>query len=468
MSRLRFFIYHFLTVITGALILSTIGLYNGYPLVFSDTGTYILSGFNDVVPVDRPVMYGRFLSLFSFEHSLWWVIWAQNLLTSFVLFAFLGLFFSNFRQLRATFLFCVLLLTLASGIAWYSNQLMPDFFAPLFLLCFYTLLMGKKSGLLMQVALYLILLLSLLVHFSHLMLGVVVVLLTLFLKFTMNRKLRWVPVKRVLALSVITLSGWLIVPCINLSIESEFSLSKGSHVFLMGHLADTGILRELLQEKCGEPEFESLKLCAFKDSLPTNAAGFIWSGEILQTSGGWENSKDEYQKIINASLTDPHYLFRNVFVSVTYGLVQLTDNKIGHGLSAYVEKSAPYMQVREEFGHELNPYMNSRQNRYNGYLLDLETVNDYQELLLLLSLFSCFILLPRSLRASLNRQTLWLIGFAVFFIVSNSFITAGLNSPYGRLQARVVWLFPLAMMVLVIKNFSLILAYIRRHLSSEM
>ena len=46
-----------LSVGIGALLLSLIGLYNGYPLVYSDTGTYIYSGFDMFIPVDRPLPF---------------------------------------------------------------------------------------------------------------------------------------------------------------------------------------------------------------------------------------------------------------------------------------------------------------------------------------------------------------------------------------------------------------------------
>ena len=43
------------TWIPGGIILLVIGLWNGYPLVYSDTGTYIYSAADLFVPNDRPV-----------------------------------------------------------------------------------------------------------------------------------------------------------------------------------------------------------------------------------------------------------------------------------------------------------------------------------------------------------------------------------------------------------------------------
>jgi hypothetical protein len=76
----------------GTLILSIVGLYNGYPLVYSDTGMYIASGLKEFVPVERPVGYGLFIKLFSFNYSLWFVTVFQNLITAYILYELLKSF----------------------------------------------------------------------------------------------------------------------------------------------------------------------------------------------------------------------------------------------------------------------------------------------------------------------------------------------------------------------------------------
>ncbi|MFK8101257.1 MAG: hypothetical protein AB8G15_01985, partial [Saprospiraceae bacterium] len=60
-----------LTILLGTIILLFVAFYNGYPLVYSDTGTYIQSGFELFVPVDRPLTYGLFLRYTSLGISPW-------------------------------------------------------------------------------------------------------------------------------------------------------------------------------------------------------------------------------------------------------------------------------------------------------------------------------------------------------------------------------------------------------------
>ena len=52
-------------------------LYNGYPLVHFDTGTYVSSSFTFAVPLRRPVAYGLLLAPLHAGTTLWTVVFAQ-------------------------------------------------------------------------------------------------------------------------------------------------------------------------------------------------------------------------------------------------------------------------------------------------------------------------------------------------------------------------------------------------------
>ena len=67
-------------IVLGALILCIRAFYNRFPLFYSDSGTHLRSGFEDFVPVDRPILYGYFLRHVSLSESLWLPIFAQGLL----------------------------------------------------------------------------------------------------------------------------------------------------------------------------------------------------------------------------------------------------------------------------------------------------------------------------------------------------------------------------------------------------
>ncbi|MFW5819801.1 MAG: hypothetical protein ACOCWA_00820, partial [Bacteroidota bacterium] len=405
----------FIVLGIGTLLVSLIGLYNGYPLVYSDTGTYISSGFEKFVPWDRPVTYGLFLEFFSVRYSAWFIILIQNLLTAFVIYQVIKLFFSDKKYFNLLYYVITLFLVVLTSVGWYTNQLMPDFFAPLFMLSFFILIMGKKVSLHSQIILSIILLLSLLTHFSHIFIGTLLAILTIALKLGFKTRLEDLAAKRIIVVSSIVFSSWFILPAINYGVEKNFIFSKGSHVFLMAHLNDTGILEKFLDENCSREAFDGNKLCHYKDSLPTDLASFIWSGQILEKTGGWENSAEDYNQIIYSTLKQPEYLLLNLYRSFTYGMIQLTRIDIGEGLTAYNEGSAPYGQIHWRFHDELNNYLNSRQNKWGGANLNFETLNVFHTLLIVLCLFIIILIFSSSLRLVLESRALI---FLIFIIIA--------------------------------------------------
>lgn len=455
------------TIAVGTFILSLIGLYNGYPLVYSDTGMYILSGQELFVPSDRPVSYGLFIRSMSLNHSTWPVIIMQNLITAFVVFMVLKQFPFNKKRFNGIYLSILFFFVLFTGIGWYSNQLMPDFFVPLVPLILFLLLFGKDLSLLSRVLLSVILILSMITHFSHMLLGSVLMVIIIVLYRKTKKYFPDISLAKTLGVAIIVFSAWVIVPAINFAVERSFKISKGSHVFLMSHLVDTGILKKYLDEHCAEPDFSECRLCAFKDSLSQDAASFIWSSGILEKTGGWGDSKDEYNKIIYGTLKDPKYLYLNIYRSFIYGLVQLTDNKIGHGLTSYMKGSAPYGHIEKYFYNEMNNYVNSRQNKFGAWDLRINTINFIHQALILLSIAIVLLMFTYSLFKVVKPVTKAFFILSVLSILLNSFITAGLNCPYGRYQARIVWLLPLSVLLLVIVNFRAISAEIKKIKSSD-
>jgi len=77
-----------LPLFLGAVIMLLLALYDNYPIVTSDSGTYISCAFNRQIPTDRPVFYSWFLRLSSLGHSLWLTVLAQSLILAYLLIRF--------------------------------------------------------------------------------------------------------------------------------------------------------------------------------------------------------------------------------------------------------------------------------------------------------------------------------------------------------------------------------------------
>jgi hypothetical protein len=113
----------------GALVLMWTPLWNGYPLLHSDSGTYLASAMNIYAPVDRSIGYGLFIRTAGLINSLWFVIFIQALGTSYLLFRTAELLLPSTPN-RSWLALCIVLATaLTTTLSMRVGRIMPDFFA---------------------------------------------------------------------------------------------------------------------------------------------------------------------------------------------------------------------------------------------------------------------------------------------------------------------------------------------------
>ena len=117
------------SVMLSAALLLWPALWNGYPLVFSDSGTYISQAVRHYVGWDRPVFYSLFLLPLHLTLTTWPVIVAQALLTAHTLHLVRRTLVPGVSTwwlvpLTAT-------LTITTSLPWFVTQLIPDVFTGL-------------------------------------------------------------------------------------------------------------------------------------------------------------------------------------------------------------------------------------------------------------------------------------------------------------------------------------------------
>ncbi len=444
-------------LIPGTAILLIPALYNGYPLVFSDTGTYLYSGFDGFVPKDRPLPYGLFVKAFSLSTSLWLVAVFQCLIMAYLLYRTMGIFYTKKdKTMDLHYLLMLIFLTFFSSIGWYAGQVMPDIFAPALVLSMLVLLLGNEPGTAERILLILILVFSITVHLTHMFMAPLFLAVSALTAALMKKHRLPVPAKslrkKFATLILATALGWILLPAVHYLYGGGFRLSGSGHIFLMAHFADAGTLQQFLKEHCHEPAYAGYRLCEHCDEIPGDVAGFLWDDEsVLFKTGGWENSEKEYKSVIRDMLSSPKYLFRNICRSATYGFIQMFRNKTGEGLTAYVKGSAPWGQVNWRFPGEVNMYMSSLQNKWNGARLDFTSMNVFHLLVLIFSLLFTVFLIFSSMAGEVATRLRFLFLLVIMAMVVNAFVTGGLSSPYDRLQSRVVWLLPMACLLILFK-----------------
>ncbi|HTL81268.1 MAG TPA: hypothetical protein VL651_06170, partial [Bacteroidia bacterium] len=419
----------FLLLGFGTIILSWIAFYNRYPLTYSDTGTYIDCGFSNYVPKDRPILYGLFLRHVSMKFSLWLVVFAQALLTSCTLFVFITTFITSRRNRNILFIIVVLLLSFTTGISQKCSDLLPDFLTAITCLLFVVQLVRPPERI-KQVFIILVLLFALSAHNSHLfILTLTMTVFTLF-RFISRSTVSLISPRRLMNGWIILASGFALTLFINLTYTGKFFISQNGKIFMMGHLADCGLLDEFLDDNCGTKNYE---LCQYHQ-VPFSKIDFIWANESpLYKTGGWEKHGDQFDPVLGDLFGSSHYVGRFITSSTYTSLKQL----ISFHLDVKQENipmgkgSPPGGQIEWRFPKELNAYLGSRQNtsRLSYVFLDI------------LQTFMLVISIPIILYALLFRRKNNLVKalriatyFILTFIVCNAIVCGTLtiaNSRFG-------------------------------------
>lgn len=428
----------------SALILISPALYNRFPLVFSDSGTYMASSFDLVPPLDRPLGYGLFMRIVSWKASMWLVVFFQGLLGSYLIFKSLRVLVRD-AYVKPLHLLTIITLTLCSGLGWYASQLMPDVFSGLLILTLFLLFETElKNG---SFYMYLVLFFFFVItHFSYLPLSLLLV--AGFFIFYLRKG---PAVKNLKTKTLLIVSIWFcalqFLMLNNYRHGNGYKLSPSSNVFLAARLSESGILGQYLNDNC---EAHPSSLCTIKDSLPTSTADFLWSdkGPLARHHWDWKKADQEYAPVINDILTQPRYLKSFIGESFKAGFVQLFQVDIGSGLTSYRENSAPYYPLRDHIKREMNEMLHAQQNTQG---LNFTFLNLLNYLVLCGSLAIVFLSWYfRMLTEPMKR----LILFVVAGIICNAFITASLANVYDRLQARVTWLLVYVAFICLVRSIA--------------
>ena len=238
-------------IVLGGLLLLWPAFWNGYPILYSDTGGLIEMSLEPTMGWDKPWIYGPFVHLFHWRITLWAPVVAQGLLLSALLYAVAA----RFGVRRGHVVRCAVLAA-GSAAPWFASLLMPDFFTPVSVLCLVLVAMGGSLawGVLGAVAIA--------SHLSHLILaaGVVVALGIL------GRRWPWRP-----ALALVGAVGLLLLT--NLVGYGRATVSPNGSVFALARLIGDGPGRWYIDRVCPEA---GLKLCAWSGRLATDSDTFLW------------------------------------------------------------------------------------------------------------------------------------------------------------------------------------------------
>jgi hypothetical protein len=453
-------------------------LWNGFPIVFADTGTYLSQAIHHYAGWDRPVFYSLFMLPLHATVTLWPVVVVQALLAAWVLRLVCRALLPGLSALA--FVSGIFILSVCTWLPWLVCQLMPDLFTPLLVLVL-CLLAAVPERLSPPQRVLLVALATFLIATQQSSLPLACVLGTAlwcaralsaahFIRYgrasehaseecpghprtnrpcadgrppltvmagrastrvrgvpAMTGKPPWLLIAIPPALALLALST------VNLAAHGRFAVSPYGNVFLLARVIYDGPGMAVLRRDCPTAHW---RLCPYLDQFPPTSDDFLWSPDSpLKTIGGPKIVSADASAIIRTALqADPVGEAKAV---LTNTLQQLTLFASGDGLNPWPDQVSPVIQ--HDFpAREQAAYTTARQQ--TGSLSIPPALARIHAIVALTGVLACAILLPIALK---RRAPCAGFLLAVLLVLPlSAAITGGLSAPHDRYQARIMWLPP--------------------------
>lgn len=406
--------------------------WNGYPIVFADTGTYLSQAVHLYLGWDRPPFYSLFILPLHLTRSLWPVVVAQAALAAWVL-ALTWRVLAD-RAPGWTAAAAALLLSGATWLPWLVSEVLPDLFTPLLVLVLALLALAREHlrrwerlALLSAAALMIASQTSSLALFAALAACALVI-----------GPHRW-GTARVLGAPVMLATVALLG--VNLAGHRRLSLSPYGDLFLLARLIDDGSAVTVLRHQC---PVRGWRLCGYLDRLPMNSDIFLWSADSpVGQLGGHKALAREAGEIVGVTLRQqPEAVLRGALADT---LAQMRQFASGDGLEPWPAQVTPWIEA--DFPPStLAVFASARQQ--NGTLALPAWLVGLHRWAALAGIVPCLLLFVPILRprvpkpVALGRRRI-ADGFVLLVLLAlplGAAITGALSGPHDRYQARIMWL----------------------------
>lgn len=224
-------------------------LWNGFPIVYYDTGGYLARPFETTLALGRSAFYGAFLAL-GIKQYFWPNIIVQAALVAWLVALTLRLHGLGGRPWLASAI--VIGLCAMTGLSWYTAQLMPDILASacvlaLAILAFYPQALRRWETAILVV----VIAAAIASHMSilALALGLVAILAA---QRLLSKPIALPQPTLALPAAAVAL-GVLLAPLSNFTIADQLAFTPGGFNFVFSRLVKDGVVERYLADHCPDP-----------------------------------------------------------------------------------------------------------------------------------------------------------------------------------------------------------------------
>ena len=418
-------------------ILLSVAIWNGFPIIYYDTGAYLLEGLGHAFVIERSPVYSIFLFVAGGGWSLWTIAAIQALMTAFVMTELARVFAPRLR-LWALLLIGVALV-IATGLPWYVGQIEPDCLTALvilsiYLLAFHTGKLGAaRSWLLVAIGAF-----CTAAHPSHLVLtaGLALSLGIYRGALWIARDNSWPKAHMRPAMLCFVLALAMIVGS-NFVLTGQVFVTRAGPAFLFARMLQDRIVMKLLEDTCPGSGY---RLCDYKNALPRTADGWLWGRDSpFFRLDRFAGTNAESQRIIWDSIK--RYPLLQIESVLSDTAVQFVTYRTGDqiepqqwalqsGFQRFIPAQVPaYLAARQQLGQFRFQPVN---------LIDVPVAG--------IVLVGLGVMLFQAI-AQRRRKSAVLLGYVLVALLGNAFICGALSNPHARYQSRIIWIVPFALVL---------------------
>jgi hypothetical protein len=425
----------------GGFILFLPALYNRFPLVFPDTGTYLIHAIELRGQTDRPPYYSIFLLPLHLQRTLWPIPIVQCLIASSVCYWLL-------RKLvpqsgGAGFALLIAAAALLTSVAWHAIQIMPDVFTPLLILLMFLFCLRPSLGFdLSTLAFIAVLVTFTIFHNGHLLLMAILLVAGGALRWWLNSPKAQLLRYGVIGVLVLAMSAASFA-VYSFAVTGRASLSTDAPLFMLGRMIGDGTAAKYLRKYC--PGIDN-PFCDVADRLDTDTNIFLWNGASslaeVRSAHGEAVTRDAAARVVTGVLRNLTAEQAAASLHNSWAMLlnfRTLDADCDHRVSGRCgQDTRVYQAIQRYFPGSLEAFMNGRQMKAE---LPIEQLRSLHTTVVALGSVAWVVCL-----AVAWRRNDWLLtGFLLFVatgILANAVLFGVLSGPFDRYQSRVIWLLP--------------------------